>query len=124
MEIRDVENKILYSDESLTISETLENAVKARADLTGANLTRALLPTSESWEDYLAEVVPALLTAGGKTLAEVATPEHWNYHTWDNCPMAAAFCCNQMDAVPALYRPRAEQFIQFFDAGLIPRPGT
>jgi hypothetical protein len=36
--------------------------------------------------------------------------------------MAWAFSCADLSGVPALLRPRAEQFIQFFDAGLIPCP--
>lgn len=36
--------------------------------------------------------------------------------------MAHAFDGHDVTAVPLLLRPRAEQFIQFFDAGLIPWP--
>ena len=92
------------------------------ANLRGANLRGATIPTGETWEQYLDSVVPAFLTAGGKRLEEVATEEHWNCHDWNNCPTAAAFPGCGIEAVPVLLRPRAEQFIQFFDARLIPRP--
>lgn len=64
--------------------------------------------------------MPALLTAGGKSLESFA--EHWQCHTWNNCPVAHAFDTRDLSGVPPLLRPRAEQFIQFFDAGLIPWP--
>jgi len=92
------------------------------ANLRGANLRDATMPGGETWEQYLADVVPALLVAGGRPLAEVATEKAWVCHSWDNCPMAAAFGCDSIDGVPLLYRPRAVEFIQFFDARLIPRP--
>ena len=53
-------------------------------------------------------------------MTEVATAEHWDCHNWDNCPMHAAFNAADISEVPLLLRPRAEQFIQFFDAALIP----
>jgi hypothetical protein len=90
------------------------------ADLGGADLRGAYLPTGERWEAYLADVVPALLTAGGQPLDGAAA--HWTCHTWENCPMAWTFSCAGISGVPALLRPRAEQFIHFFDAGLIPCP--
>ena len=87
------------------------------AYLRGANLQGANLPTGETWEQYLGEVVPALCTAGGVSLEEVTA--HWSCHTWSNCPMAAAFRTTDIDGVPVLLRPRAEQFIHFFDNNLI-----
>jgi len=110
----------------------LTDAVLTGADLTGADLTDAVLTgavlrgaaipptanvTGESWADYLTTVVPALLVAGGKTLD--AFGEHFECHTWENCPMAFAFDVRGIDGVPLLLRPRAQQFITLFDAGLI-----
>ncbi len=90
------------------------------ADLRDAENPPAWLPTGETWSQYLTEVVPALLTAGGKPLEGFA--EHFQRHSWDNCPMAHAFSGHTLSDVPVLLRPRADQFIQFFDAGLIPWP--
>jgi len=91
------------------------------ANLDGANLDGATrLPTGETWQEYVEQVVPALLTAGGKSLEECK--EHWECHTWSNCPMAWAFNCSGLEGVPILFRPRAAQFIQFFDAKLLPCP--
>ena len=33
--------------------------------------------------------------------------------------MAVAFSVTSLMAIPALFRPRADQFVQLFDAGLI-----
>jgi hypothetical protein len=38
--------------------------------------------------------------------------------------MAHAFGVHQIEDIPLLYRPRVEQFIRLFDAGLIPAPET
>ena len=90
------------------------------ADLRGANLRGAehvRLPTGETWDEYLRDVVPALLTAGGKSLESFAA--HWTCHDWTNCPMAHAFDVPAISEVPVLLRPRAEQFIQLYDSGQI-----
>jgi len=100
----------------------LTGANLRQANLRGAILTGAILPTDETWEEYLSQVVPALLRAGGADLGVVATPETWACHSWENCPMAVAFGAHNLRAVPLLHRPRAAQFIQFFDARLIPMP--
>lgn len=110
---------ILFSIEAANIKLALEAAVKSGASLKGASLKGARLETGETWQEYLTEVLPALFAAGGKNLAEVITPEHWNCHEWDNCPMAAAFDVHETNKAPALWRHRIEQFIRFFDAGLI-----
>jgi hypothetical protein len=90
------------------------------ANLTGAILTGCRLPTGETWLEYLTETVPALLTAGGQPLASFATS--FTCHDWDNCPMAHAFHGHSIADVPILLRPRAEQFVQLFDAKQIPWP--
>lgn len=79
------------------------------------------IETGETWKEYKEQVVPALLTAGGKTLQEVVE-KGWNCHSWQNCPMAEAFSTHDLSGVPILLRPRAEQFIKFFDSNLLPRP--
>ena len=91
------------------------------ANLRDADLSGADLPPGYEWERYLAEVVPALLTAGGKTLGEVVTAS-WECHDWTNCPMAVAFGVQSLSEIPLLYRREAEFFVQCFDARLIPNP--
>lgn len=103
----------------------LEGANLIGAYLIGANLEGALkddtvLPTGETWKQYLTETLPALLTASGKSLESFT--EHWECHSWDNCPMAHVFDTDDLSGVPILLRPRAEQFVQLFDAKLIPWP--
>jgi len=100
----------------------LTGALLTGALLTGAVLTRARLSDGVTWGEYLSEVVPALLTAGGRPLEEVATPDVWACHTWQNCPMHAAFGADSLDDVPALHRWQAGRFVQFYDAKLIPLP--
>jgi len=93
-----------------------------RAKLTGAKLTGAKLSDGVTWGEYLSDVVPALLTAGGRALEDVATEEVWNCHAWDSCPMHAAFGASSLREVPALHRWQAGRFVQLFDARLIPLP--
>jgi hypothetical protein len=93
----------------------LRDANLRDANLRGADLRGATLPTGETWEVYCAEVVPALLIAGGSAV----TPDAWQCHNWSNCLMACAFGAKGLQDVPVLFRPRAEQLIQFFDAGLL-----
>jgi len=118
-------NAVLFTAEAFSLRLAVEAAVSSGANLYGANLHGALkddtvLPTGETWKEYLSVTVPALLTAGGKTLDSFG--EHWECHDWSNCPMAHAFSAPDLSEVPMLLRPRAEQFIQFFDARLIPWP--
>jgi hypothetical protein len=111
--------------------------VKLRgADLRGANMREAnlsmaknidsmVMPDGLTFADYKRDVVPALLTAGGKTLDEIREAGAWDCHEWSNCPMHVAFGVyhtSEMVGPFAIYRQRAYEFIQFFDAGLIPAP--
>jgi len=108
----------------------LDRANLARANLDGANLDGANLAranldddtqlTSETWKEYREKIVPALCTAGGKTLVKVAAA--WDCHTWQNCPMAVAFDIHSPEEGPALLLPRIREFVQLFDAKLIPCP--
>ncbi len=103
----------------------LQRASLQRANLRGANLVGAQLSdatslsTGQTWPEYLADL-PALLTAGGKTLAAVATEAAWSCHSWKNCPMRVAFDAEDLDEVPEPWRPKAELFVALFDAELIP----
>ena len=91
------------------------------SELRGAKMNEAtILPTGYRWDVYLSEVLPALLVAGGRSLAMVAAS--WSCHEWTNCPMAVAFDVHNLDDVPQLYRREARQFVQLFDAGLLSVP--
>ena len=100
------------------IKTNLADAILDSMILTGSTI----LPTGDTWKSYIEEVVPILLTSGGKTLVDVLDTGCWDCHRWLNCPMHAAFDANEINDIPILFRPRAEQFIQFFDARLIPQP--
>ena len=113
--------EVLYSGDHIDIKEALEEAVAAGANLYGANLDGdTTLETGETWKEYLEATLPALLTAGGKTIEEVAS--HWDCHDWHNCPMAFAFGVESESQCPILLRPRVRQFVRMFDAGLVPNP--
>ena len=100
----------------------LRRADLNRANLSGADLRGATLDTGETWEQYLVEIVPALLTAGGKTVESIVESGAWDCDNWTNCPMAAAFDVHEFSHIPILLQPRAEQFIRLYDAKLIPNP--
>jgi hypothetical protein len=103
-------------------SADLRSANLQSADLQYANLRSAIIPTGESWTDYLGQVVPALLAAGGKSIEQIVAAGAWDCHSWENCPMACAFAIKKETDAPILLRPRVQQFVQFFDAKLIPCP--
>ena len=119
-----IDGSVLYEGEGslcdVLVRANLDGANLDGANLVGARLVRARLDTGELWEEYLAQTVPALLIAGGQPLE--ACSDHWGCHSWDNCPMAWAFQVGRIEDVPLLYRPRARQFVQLFDATLIPCP--
>jgi hypothetical protein len=91
------------------------------ANLSEANLSGANMPGDYTFEVYKSDVIPALLTAGGKSLADVVS-NAWDCHKWTNCPMAYAFGVHGISEIPPLYRESAELFISLFDANIIPRP--
>ena len=92
------------------------------AILTGANLGNTRLPFGEKWEEYLSQVVPALLTAGSKTVRVVLETGCWECHSCDNCPMKVALDIYCAEEAAILIRPRVKEFIQFFDQRIIPYP--
>ena len=106
----------------------LSGADMREADIRGANLTGAvfsedtILETGERLSVYQKEVIPALLTAGGRSLADVLSTGCWKWHDWGNCPIAVAFRAKNRSRCPVLLQPRILQFIQLFDANLLTAP--
>ena len=98
----------------------LRDANLLDANLGGANLGGATLPTGETLDNYMRDVVPVLLTSQGIPLS-AQTVEVWGCHEWSNCPTTVAGVGKNC---PPLLRPRRDQFVQLFDAGLIQRPTT
>ena len=70
----------------------------------------------------LVTTVDTVFAAGGKTVEELLAAGCWDCHEWTNCPMACAFGVQSLDDIPLLFKPRVEQFIQLYDAKLLPRP--
>ena len=99
----------------------LSGANLRRADLRRADLSGTVLPNGKTYKNFVAEL-PRLLTAGGKTVDEVA--QHWGCHSWENCPMHAAFGASGISEVPEEWRERAELFVILFDAGALCRPSS
>ena len=116
----------------------LSGAYLSDAYLSGANLSGAYLSdtylsgakevgdfTMEDgmpFSEYLRVVVPALLTAGGRTVSEIVALGGWQCHSWDNCPMRIALNITDPSQSPPLLRARVVEFVRLFDAGLIPEP--
>jgi hypothetical protein len=119
-DLRDADLRGAVLRDAVLRGADLRGAVLRDADLRGADLRDAWMRDGLRWEHYKAEVVPALCVAGGKDLDAVANPETWGCNSWSNCPMHAAFDADGISAVPPLYRGLANEFIQFFDAGLLP----
>ncbi len=109
-------------DAAVLTDAVLTDAVLTRADLTDAVLTGSIMADGLKFGVYLREVVPALLTAGGKTLDEIKASGAWDCHDWTNCPMHAAFGIESTNDGPPLLRGRIQEFVRLFDAGVIPAP--
>jgi hypothetical protein len=102
----------------------LRRANLQEADLRRADLRGATLEDGIRWETYITAVVPALLQAGGRSLAEVLATGCWGCDTWEHGPLAEAFGVHRLEDIPPLYRWQAERFLQFFAAGLLPQPAV
>jgi len=117
-----IETKTDLSSADLS-SANLRYANLSSADLSYAkNLGDWTMPDGIKWSQYLSAVVPALLTAGGKTMDEIQASGCWDCHSWENCPMHVAFGIGTPDEGPPLLRARIVEFIQFFDGRMIPAP--
>ena len=81
-----------------------------------------IAPNNVTLGQFKSEIVPALLTATGKTPAEILGTDCWECHSWNNCPMHAVFGVESIDGIPPLWRAHAATFVQLFDAKLIPAP--
>ena len=98
------------------------NLIKAYltdADFSGANLTTTILPNGQIYEEYL-KTLPELFTATGRKFEEIVTKDHWNCHQWNNCPMAAVFEVCSLQDIPAIWQEKAQDFITYFDARMLP----
>lgn len=80
------------------------------------------LPEGVTLGEFKTQIVPQLLTAGGKTVGEVVASGAWECHEWSNCPMHVALGIDSATKAPPLLRPWVERFVQLFDAKLIPCP--
>jgi hypothetical protein len=112
----------------------LSGANLTRANLTRANLTGAYLsganlsgakdadsvtlPEGVTFAEFKSAILPAFLTAGGKTLESFR--ESWECHDWTNCPTKHAHNADSLAQVPAVWRPWANRFIQLFDTKSLP----
>ncbi len=114
----------LYSSNLFGSNLSRSNLIDAnlsRSNLLGTNLIGANL-TGEIWEEYIKNVVPTLLQAGGKSLEEILATGCWDCHSWQNCPMSVAFNIKKASEAPILLKPRVKQFVALFDLKIIPKP--
>ncbi len=112
---------------------SLGDANLGGANLGGANLRDAKgltdstpLPLGYTLGEFKRDVLPALLVAGGKALAEVANEKAWACNSWSNCPMHEAFPgqdgkgATGVHEIPAVWRPHAQLFVTLYDGKHIP----
>ena len=105
-------------------SAYLGSADLGSADLGSADLRSAILSDdtylpNESFADYKSDVLPALISAGGKTPQELVNAGAHLCNSWTNCPMAFAFDIHSEGDAPPLLKPRVREFVQLFDAHLL-----
>lgn len=82
---------------------------------------KTVLSCGVPYDEFLSDVVPYLLQAGGVPLEKTMGEVTWDCHSWDNCPMRVAFNASGNNEIPPQFRPLAKQFIELFDFGLITR---
>jgi hypothetical protein len=105
---------------------TLSYANLSDATLSDANLSDATLPPQYTLDEFVESVVPDLIASGllkrgvpcESWLSAVCSAEHFECHTWSNCPMAAAWGVERTSEIDAAWRVHADLFIQLFDARL------
>ena len=71
---------------------------------------------------YTQKRMISFLTGGGKSIEECCGDEHWQCHSWDNCPTRAAYGVSSIGQLPGKWRSEAAIFIGLFDAGLLKNP--
>ena len=105
------------------MSKTIDNSaeyVDARG-CTGLTLAKINSRLAKKAMEYITNDLDAVLRAGGR-YEEAIKPQHWECHSWENCPMAVAFGARSLNAIPAEWREKAQMFVRLFDCGLIARP--
>ena len=93
--------------------------VDARA-CTSLTLEKNQTLAARASEAFVKSDLLPLLRAGGR-FEEAMKPEHWACHSWENCPMAAAFGVNSASDAPKEWQSKVNEFIRFFDNGLLTR---
>jgi hypothetical protein len=72
--------------------------------------------------DNVVAGLPELLTAGGRSIEQVARA--WGSHEWGTCPMSVAFDIDDPRDIPQRWRLRAAQFVCVYDMELLKSPGA
>lgn len=103
------------------------------ANLRGANFAHAnfkgvkdipnfTMPDGLRFHQYTRDVVPALLTAGGRSLDDIKQSVGWDPNNCPVGPVEYAFFVDTIDEIPLLYRARAIEFTMLFNAHMLPEP--
>jgi Pentapeptide repeats (8 copies) len=141
--------KLLHRSEAATLREAVEEAVKQKASLRGANLRGAYLrgadlggaylrganlrgaylrganlrgatmPDGRAWADFLLDPLAGICS---DPEARKRAVEAWGNHEWTSCPMHAAHGWTSIDQAPEAIRRNVAAFVAVFDAGLLPKP--
>jgi hypothetical protein len=119
------DGSVVYRSESAsTVKEAVEEAVRARAPLAGANLadanlTGATLPNGMIWELYKLDPMAGICD---EPAARDRAAAAWDNHSWRDCPMHAAYGWNGLADAPTDKRRDVACFVAVFDARLLPKP--
>jgi hypothetical protein len=97
----------------------LVGASLVRARLDGARLDGARLPDGRTWDAYRADPLAGLCDTPEVRARAIAA---WGAHTWQDCPMHAAYGWIGINDVPEDKQIAVAAFVALFDAGLLPRP--
>ena len=89
------------------------------ANLWGADLQNAILPDGRKFEDYLLDPLAGICSEPDAVSRALSA---WGSHTWQDCPMHAAFGWNNISDAPKDKQLLVSAFIALFDAKLLPKP--
>ena len=98
----------------------LTEANLTKADLTGANLmeadlTGAIMPDGRTWEEYQADPLAGICE---EPEARARALSAWGHHTWQDCPMHAAYGWRSVRDAPETKRLLVSTFVALFDSRL------
>ncbi len=107
-----VDGSVIFRDNQDTLVLTLEQAALSKTYLSGANLSRAIVPNGKLFEDYLKDPLEGICD---DPEVKARAKSAWGNHTWTNCPMATAFGWKSYSDIPEDKQMLVGMFIALFD---------